>query len=152
MSFARNTVPPTVVVRSPKTRPSVQNSLDKGHLELTPEVSPSTSGEACQNSGGIKDVPPRTNSTGMTSLDSKFSAGIKMLSGHSSGNNQKMGLGVDGKLAKALQAEETVVQNGLTPIMERAQEVVIEPVPVPSKSTPLSPSFPVQCRPNADDN
>ena len=133
MSFARNNIPPTVVIRSPKSRPSiVGNSLDKGVMELTPEVSPSTSGEASGNSSGKQAAPARTNSTAMTSLDSKFSAGMKMLSGHSSGMENKKGL--SGAIAKQLVPEETVVNNTLTPISE--QEVQIEPVPVPSKCLP----------------
>lgn len=132
MSFARNNITPTVVVRSPKSRPSVVgNSLDKGVMELTPEVSPSTSGEASGNSSGKQAAPARTNSTGMTSLDSKFSAGMKMLSGHSSGMENKKGFA--GAIAKQLLPEESVVNNGLTPISENAQEIHIEPVPVPSK-------------------
>jgi hypothetical protein len=110
--------PPTVVIRSPKSRPSL--SLEKGVMELTPEVSPSTSGETSGNSAGKQSAPARTNSTGMTSLDSKFSGG-KMLSGHSSNTENK----------KA--AEETIVNNSLMPISEVPQEVMIAPVPIPSK-------------------
>lgn len=117
--------PPTVVIRSPKSRPSL--SLEKGVLELTPEVSPSTSGETSGNSAGKQSAPARTNSTGMTSLDSKFSAG-KMVSGHSSNTENK-------KVAVTKQqvAEETIANNSLMPISEVAQEVVIVPIPVPSK-------------------
>jgi hypothetical protein len=117
--------PPTVVIRSPKSRPSL--SLDKGVLELTPEVSPSTSGETSGNSAGKQSAPARTNSTGMTSLDSKFSAG-KMLSGHSSNTENKKAA-----VTKQQVAEETIVNNSLMPISEVAQEVIIAPVPVPSK-------------------
>lgn len=115
--------PPTVVIRSPKSRPSL--SLEKAVLELTPEVSLSTSGETSGNSAGKQSAPARTNSTGMTSLDSKFSAG-KMLSGHSSENKKAT-------VTKQQVAEETIVNNSLMPISEVAQEVMIAPVPVPSK-------------------
>lgn len=134
MSFQRNNIPATVVVRSNKSRPSVMNnSVDKGVMELNPEVSPSTSGEGNSNSSGKQAAPPntRTNSTGMTSLDSKFSAGMKMLSGHSSGIEPKKGLA--GAMPRQFVPEETVVNNVLTPISENAQEVHIEPVPVPSR-------------------
>jgi hypothetical protein len=118
--------PPTVVIRSPKSRPSL--SLEKGVMELTPEVSPSTSGETSGNSAGKQSAPARTNSTGMTSLDSKFSAG-KMLSGHSSNTENKKAA-----VTKQQVAEETIVINSLMPISEVTQEVMIAPVPVPSKS------------------
>lgn len=117
--------PPTVVIRSPKSRPSL--SLEKAVMELTPEVSPSTSGETSGNSAGKQSAPARTNSTGMTSLDSKFSAG-KMLSGHSSNTENKKATAT-----KQQVAEETIVNNSLMPISEVAQEVMIAPVPVPSK-------------------
>ncbi|KFY80491.1 hypothetical protein V499_00669 [Pseudogymnoascus sp. VKM F-103] len=119
--------PPTIVIRSPKSRPSL--SLEKGVLELTPEVSPSTSGEASGNSAGKQSAPARTNSTGMTSLDSKFSAG-KMLSGHSSNTENKKAA-----VTKQQVAEETIVNNSLMPISEVAQEVIIAPVPVPTVIT-----------------
>lgn len=131
MSFnnMRSSVQPTVVVRSPKSRPSLV-SLDKGVMELTAEVSPSTSGETSGNSAGKQSGPARTtNSTGMTSLDSKFSAGMKMLSGHSSNTESKKAL-----VAKQLLAEETTVNNSLTPISEVVHEIVIAPVAIPSKS------------------
>lgn len=120
--------PPTVVIRSPKSRPSL--SLEKGVvvMELTPEVSPSTSGETSGNSAGKQSAPARTNSTGMTSLDSKFSAG-KMLSGHSSNTESKKAA-----VTKQQVAEETIVNNSLMPISEVAQEVMVTPEPVPSKS------------------
>lgn len=141
-SFAlvtRPSGPPTVVIRSPKSRPSVV-SLDKGVLELTPEVSPETSGEISGNSSkqsGQNNVPPRTNSTGMTSMESKLSAGKKLLSGHSS-DTKKGGAFGGGALIKTpntkqLIAEETAISPGLTPIAEQAQEAVI-PLPVPSES------------------
>ena len=140
-SFARNNIPTTVVVRTQKSRPSIVGSLDKGVMELTPEVSPSTSGEANSNSCGKQPVPAHTNSTGMTSLDSRMSMGMKMLSGHSS-ENKKGGVngGMNTGLARQLMPEESVVNNSLTPISENAQEVhIVEPVPVPSKSfLPLS--------------
>lgn len=117
--------PPTVVIRSPKSRPSL--SLEKEVLELTPEVSPSTSWETSGNSAGKQSAPARTNSTGMTSLDSKFSAG-KMLSGHSSNTENKRAMAT-----KQQVAEETIVNNSLMPISEVAHEVMIAPVPVPSK-------------------
>jgi hypothetical protein len=121
--------PTTVVIRTPKPRPDIV-SVDKGVLEITPEVSPSTSGEANTSSGGKQSATTgRTKSTGVTSLDSKFSVGAKTLSGHSSGHTAKA------KENKLLAAEETIVNNGtLTPINEVAHEVVeILPVPVPSK-------------------
>ena len=126
-SFTRNAGPATVVVRSPKPRLSVA-SLDKGVLELTPEVSPSTSGETSGNSGKISatSAAPRSNSTGMTSLDSKFRDGMKLLSGHSS-DTKKSNQG----FSKQPMPEETVVSAGLTPIAETATEVI--PLPVPSE-------------------
>ena len=93
-SFARSNIPTTVVVRTQKSRPSIVGSLDKGVMELTPEVSPSTSGEASGNSSGkgkVVEIGAHTNSTGMTSLDSRLSAGMKMLSGHSSENKKEIG-------------------------------------------------------------
>lgn len=140
-SFARNNIPTTVVVRTQKSRPSIVGSLDKGVMELTPEVSPSTSGEASGNSSGkgkVVEIGAHTNSTGMTSLDSRFSAGMKMLSGHSSENKKGFAGNVNGGLGRQLVPEESVVNNSLTPISENVQEVhIFEPVPVPSKSTPL---------------
>lgn len=127
-----SSIQPTVVIRSPKSRPSLV-SLDKGMMELTPEVSPSTSGETSGNSAGKQSAPARTNSTGMTSLDSKFSAGMKLLSGHSSNTENKKAL-----VAKQLLAEETTVNNSLTPISEGevVHDLVLAPVPVPSKPLP----------------
>lgn len=125
-SFIRTSVHPTVVVRTPKSRPSL-GSLDGGVLEPTPEVSPSTSGEASGNSAK-QSAPGRTTSTGMTSLDSKFSANMKLLSGHSSNAENKKG-----PVTKQLVVEESVVNNGLTPISEVSHEVIVAPVPVPSK-------------------
>lgn len=134
-SFARNNIPTTVVVRTQKSRPSIVGSLDKGVMELTPEVSPSTSGEASGNSGGKPPAAAHTNSTGMTSLDSRMSMGMKMLSGHSSENKKGFAGNVNGGLGRQLVPEESVVNNSLTPISENAQEVhIVEPVPVPSKS------------------
>jgi hypothetical protein len=63
----------------------------------------------------------------MTSLDSKFSAG-KMVSGHSSNTENKKAAAT-----KQQVAEETIVNNSLMPISEVAQEVMIAPVPIPSK-------------------
>lgn len=135
-SFARNNIPTTVVVRTQKSRPSIVGSLDKGVMELTPEVSPSTSGEASGNSGGKAPAAAHTNSTGMTSLDSRMSMGMKMLSGHSSENKKTFGGNVNGGMGRDRQLvpEESVVNNSLTPISENVQEMqIVEPVPVPSK-------------------
>jgi hypothetical protein len=64
----------------------------------------------------------------MTSLDSKLSANVKLLSGHSSNTENKKGA-----VTKQSVVEESVVNNGLTPISEVSHEVMVAPVPVPSK-------------------
>ncbi|KAG4420171.1 hypothetical protein IFR04_006734 [Cadophora malorum] len=78
---------PTVVRRTQfKSRPSLI-SLDKGVLEITPEGSPSTSAESSRNSGK-SSIPRPGDSTGKTSLDSKFSSKSKVGSQHSSENRK----------------------------------------------------------------
>lgn len=120
---------PTVVHRTQfKSRPSVI-SFDKGIVELTPESTPSTSAESSRNSGKVSI--PRQQSTGKTSLDSKFSAKSKAASQHSSDNKKEKAA------TKQAAAEKGSNENALTPIaeVEALEAPVPVPVPVPSKST-----------------
>ncbi len=113
---------PTIVHRTQfKSRPSVI-SVDKGVMEITPEGSPSTSLESGSNSGK-SSVPRPGDSTGKTSLDSKFSSSKhKIASQHSSENKKiviKQGTGdVSSNETSAL----------LAPIVESLET----PEPVPS--------------------
>lgn len=111
---------PTVVHRQP-TKPRVTlRSLEKSALELTAEASPATSsGETSGNSG--KSSAPG-NSTGKTSLDSKFSSPAKVLSGHFSENKKGQGC------LKVVGLEDSCE---LSPIHEGVVEVT--PQPIPSK-------------------
>lgn len=96
-------------------------SYDKGVIELTPESSPSNSAESSSNGG--KSTIPR-QSTGKTSLDSKFSAKSKAASQHSSDNKKAA--------VKQVTGESGSNENVLTPIAE--VDAVEAPEPVPSES------------------
>jgi len=112
---------PTVVHRTQfKSRPSVI-SIDRGVIELTPEASPSTSTESSRNSGK-SSLPRPGESTGKTSLDSKFSSSkSKAVSQHSS-ENKKI-------LSKQTTGEGGSNENPLTPIAEVEAPEAPEPVP-----------------------
>jgi hypothetical protein len=125
LSFLRIPATPTVVQRSqPKSRPSI----DKEAAEILPEVSPSTSGEASTNTSGNsgKSSAPGNNSTGKTSLDSKFNLPEKTASSSQSQHPTE-------KKANVKQpATEVLVEGSLTPIHE--QEIIeIPPETIPSK-------------------
>lgn len=124
-ALLKSQLQPTVVHRAQfKSRPSVI-SFDKGIIELTPEFSPSTSAESSSNSG--KSSVPRQQSTGKTSLDSKFSAKSKVASQHSS-DNKKAAI-------KQAAAEGGSNENVLSPIAEVEAFEAPEPVPSESAST-----------------
>lgn len=110
---------PTVVHRTQfKSRPKLLLSFDKSVLDLAPDGSPSTS----LSSTGKSSTAPRVESTGKTSLDSKFSMKSKAASQHSS-EQKKL---VEKRLAEAGGSTE----NPLTSIAEVDLQ---DPEPVPSK-------------------
>jgi protein-serine/threonine kinase len=112
---------PTVVHRTQfKSRPSLI-SIDKVLIEITPEGSPSTS--AGESSSGKSSAPRPGESTGKTSLDSKFSTKSKGISQHSS-ENKKI-------IARQMTGEGGSNENQLTTIAE--VEICEEPEPVPSQ-------------------
>jgi protein-serine/threonine kinase len=122
MAILKGQLEPTVVHRTQfKSRPSVI-SMDRGILEITPEGSPSTS--AGESSSGKSSVPRPAESTGKTSLDSKFSTKSKGQS-HNSSENKKA-------VAKQITGEGGSNENPLTPIAEVENAETLEP-PVPSK-------------------
>ena len=113
---------PTVVHRTKfKSRPSVM-SMDREILEITPENSPSTSTR--ESSSGKSSVPRPGESTGKTSLDSKFSTKSKGQS-HNSSENKKT-------VSKQTPGEGGSFESPLTPIAEVEHSEALEP-PAPSK-------------------
>jgi protein-serine/threonine kinase len=122
MVLLKGQLEPTVVHRTQfKSRPSVI-SIDKGVIEITPEASPSTSPESSTNSGK-SSLPRPGESTGKTSLDSKFSSKSKVISQHSSENKKVV--------SKQTAGEGGSNENNLAPIAE--VESVETPEPVPSE-------------------
>lgn len=121
-----DTLEPTVVHRIQfKSRPSLM-SIDRGVLELTPpDGSPSTSAESGSNSGKSSNPNSRPgDSTGKTSLDSKFSASkAKIFSQHSSDNKKVV--------AKQMVGERELNENA-APLA--SIEEIVDPEPVPSKA------------------
>lgn len=110
-----------------KSRPSILSiSFDNGVLEITPELS-TTSAESSSNgkSSAKSSVPGLGESTGKTSLDSKFSLIFKVPSQHSSEKKQT-------KAPKAMIVEGCSNENLLlTSIAE--VDCLDTPEPVPSK-------------------
>jgi hypothetical protein len=134
ISFLRKPTTPTVVHRS---QPKVRLSLDKELKEIAPEVSPSTSGEASTNTSGNsgKSSAPGNNSTGKTSLDSKFNVPEKNASSSQSQHSTEK------KVTAKQPATEVLVEAPLTPIQE--QDVIeVSPEPVPSKLIFLTAAYP----------
>lgn len=122
MILLKGQLEPTVVHRTQfKSRPSVI-SIDRGILEITPEPTPPTSPELSSNSGK-SSIPRPGESTGKTSLDSKFSSKSKGVSQHSS-ENKKI-------VSKQATGEASSNENSLAPIAE--VECPETPEPVPSK-------------------
>lgn len=128
-TLPRMPVPPTIVHRTEmKGRPSLP-SIDGGVslVEITPDVSPSTSAGTCGNSGKSSVPENHNNSTGKTSQDSKFSLLAKKVSGQSQHSSQKKTI-----VVKQLPAE-SAVETPLMPIQETQMAVVV-PEAVPSRS------------------
>jgi protein-serine/threonine kinase len=122
LALLKGQLGPTVVHRTQfKSRPSVI-SIDRGIIGTTPEPSSPTSAESTSNSGK-SSIPRPGESTGKTSLDSKFSSKSKCVSQHSS-ENKKV-------LSKQATGERGSNENNLPPIAE--VECVETPEPVPSK-------------------
>ncbi|TVY59181.1 Serine/threonine-protein kinase cbk1 [Lachnellula cervina] len=126
LALSKGQLDPTVVHRLQfKSRPSII-SLDKEVVEIFPEgpeVSPSTSAGSSSVNSGKSSVPRPGESTGKTSLDSKFSTKSKGVSQHSSENKKAT--------SKQTTPEGGSNENILTPIAE--VETVEAPVPIPSK-------------------
>jgi len=117
MALLKGQLDPTIVHRTQfKSRPSVISN-DRGVAEVTPEGSPSTS--AGESSSG-KSSAPRPESTGQTSLDSKFSVKSKGVSQQSSENKTTV---------KQMTGEGGSNDNLLTPIAEVERFEAPDPVP-----------------------
>src|SRR5580700_4059273 len=125
ISFLRMPATPTVVHRSQQ---KARLSLDKELKEITPEVSPSTSGEASTNTSGNsgKSSAPGNNSTGKTSLDSKFNVPEKAASSSQSQHSTEK------KVTAKQPATEVLTEGPLTPIQEQDM-IEVSPEPVHSK-------------------
>lgn len=122
MVLLKGQLEPTVVHRAQfKSRPSVI-SIDRGVIEITTEPSPPTSPGSSSNSGK-SSIPRPGESTGKTSLDSKFSSKSKGVSQHSSENKKVV--------SKQATGEGGSNENTLAPIAE--VECVETPEPVPSE-------------------
>jgi len=92
-------------------------------VETSPEGSPSTSAGGSSINSGNSSIPRPGESTGKTSLDSKFSTNSKGVSHHSSENKKAA--------SKQATAEGGSNENVLAPIAE--VESVEAPEPIPSK-------------------
>jgi protein-serine/threonine kinase len=122
MVLLKGQLEPTVVHRTQfKYRPSVI-SIDRSVAEIIPEASPPTSPESSSNSGK-SSLPRPGESTGKTSLDSKFSSKSKGISQHSSENKKVV--------SKQATGEGGSNENNLAPIAE--VEGLETPGPVPSE-------------------
>jgi len=122
MVLLKGQLEPTVVHRTQfKSRPSVM-SIDRGVVEITQEPSPPISPQSSSNSGK-SSIPRPGESTGKTSLDSKFSSKSKGVSQHSSENKKAT--------PKQATGEGGSNENNLAPIAE--VDCLEAPEPVPSK-------------------
>lgn len=111
-----------------KGRPS-PGSVDCGIIELTPGESASpevstSSGETSGNSGKSSNIPARTNSTGKTSAESKYSALAKVASCQSQNSGDK----------KTTVLMDPVPEAPLEALLIPIQEQETLPEPQPSKS------------------
>lgn len=122
-SFFRGLNPEQTIVHrtSQKGRPNLL-SLDKVVI-VSPEVSSSTSGENSKSSSAN-----RAESTGLTSLNSKFSLSLSKT--HHSSENKKIVSPKTGQVDG-----QSSNENALPPILEASAQEVFEclPLPVPSE-------------------
>ncbi len=135
MVLLKGQLEPTVVHRTQfKSRPSVK-SIDRGAIEIIQDPSPSISPQSSSNSGK-SSIPRPGESTGKTSLDSKFSSNSKGVSQHSSENKKA--------ISKQATGEGGSNENNLAPIAE--VDCLETPEPVPSKVSCSTASRPISNR------
>lgn len=122
LALSKGQLEPTVVHRTQfKSRPSII-SIDNV-IEISPVGSPSASAGDSSSNSGKSSIPRPYESTGKTSLDSKFSTNSKGASQHSSENKKAV--------SKQVTGEGGSNENALTPIAE--VEITETPEPIPSK-------------------
>jgi protein-serine/threonine kinase len=122
LALSKGQLEPTVVHRTQfKSRPSII-SIDNV-IDISPVGSPSASAGDSSSNSGKSSIPRPCESTGKTSLDSKFSTNSKAASQHSSDNKKAV--------SKQATGEGGSNENALTPIAE--VETTETPEPIPSK-------------------